>query len=152
GWFAIAYTRYFVSPGLGDYDVHVARYDTIATLLSDQVIDGTTRTDIAPSIAMDDAHNIVVGWQAYVGSDWDIYAERIDQNGLLGGRLTIASTLTQERGPAVALNRTTGAFGIAYVDGNLVRVKEYDGQDVLIKDLTWDTWTSEPALSVGGDG
>src|SRR5262249_48742613 len=66
--------------------------------------DGSSSQVINPDIAMDNAGNVVMVYQKLVGSDFDIYAQRMDKNGFaVGNEIRVKFTSAQEQVPTVAL-------------------------------------------------
>jgi YD repeat-containing protein len=151
GWFSIAYQREY---GGGDFDVCLSRYDNLGNLLDNQAMDTSSRPDINANVAMDDAHNNLVVWQALVGNDWDIYAQRVSSSGIPGGQFIITATAADETNPVVVLNRVTGSFAVAYANSSTghVWLQAYDPAGNLTAAIDLGGGSNQPALSIDGNG
>lgn len=124
--FAIAWEKKDPSSIGGDIQVRV--YPTQSSLPAAlYTLDSSPRPDLNPSVAMDNNGNVVVAYQALVGSSFDIKAMRLSNTGVLSSEYTIAATADDEFDPVVAMHPTSGSFVVAYTsqDQTVLNAPQY---------------------------
>ncbi len=115
GRFAVAYQDNYSSI---DPDIKLKRYASSGSLVNTHDIATSSDREESPSVAMDDNGNVVVAWQQLIGSDRDIKARRVSNNGSVGSIIAVRATSAVETNPSVAINRTDGSFVVAYEVGS----------------------------------
>jgi hypothetical protein len=138
-----------------DTDVYLKRYSAAGSLLGTSTVAATTDLEEAPSLSIDNAGNAVVAWQQLVtGFNWDIKARRVSSTGALGSVINVQSSTQGDFSPVVALNRTTGAFAVAYRRQSFrILVTEVSANNnSVLTTSTASTSGFDPAISIGANG
>jgi hypothetical protein len=159
GNYSVAYQdATFAAPS--NTNIRLARYTSSGTRLQDVQIAGASFKESNPSVAMDDAGNTVVAWQQQnptSAGGWNIRAKRVSASGSLGSTIQIASTSASETLPAVAVQRSTGDYVVAFQSksgSNAARVKVSErratGTDAGLHDL--GSARTRPAVGIDGLG
>jgi hypothetical protein len=104
--FAIAYA-------VNDRDVYVKRYSATGAYLGTTTVANSTNFETNPSIAANIYGTYAVAWQAYVGTDWDIYARHVFNTGLTSGSAVVQSATSQDTDPSIAI-RNDADFVVGY--------------------------------------
>lgn len=100
--------------GRGGEHVYAQRLDASGFAL--WVTDGVpicTSTTMHPEMASDGAGGAVITWEHYTGSDWDIYAQRVDDAGIVqwsGGGKAVCSAAGLQKYPKIISDGTGGAI------------------------------------------
>ncbi len=145
GNFAIAWQGYD-SDGWGIY-LHRYMADGTPIGATTQVNQNSDDDQEAPSVAMDNAGNLIVAWQS-IGQDGDeygVYARRYDATGAAtsGGEFLVNSVVVgNQRAPTVAVARDNGNFVVAW-EGDVAG--EHDSVEIFAQlyDSTGDTISAE---------
>jgi hypothetical protein len=154
GRFDVAYTYAWSGT---DNDVRLNRYAADGTLLGVNWVAASGINEQAPSVAMDNYGNAVVAYQKGNVGAWDIKAVRVSSTGTQGGEIDIASTSDDELQPSVALNRTDGAFAVAYTvltssGGVYVDVAEVSPWDRVTDTYNCGAQRYSSSISIDGNG
>ena len=164
GGFVVAYTRDDLFDHSVTPDVLLSRFDAQGNLLETNgtiKIASTSLEERDPDVAVDAFGNMVVAYQKFTGGTITIQAKRVGVSGLVGPEISIRNTPTfLSFDPAVAMNRFTGSFVVAYSqdsqDGNLTRteVAEVSGatNTVVQRQTLFDANDDSPAISMGANG
>jgi hypothetical protein len=142
---------------------HVARFDPngLTNGGGGTLSDGRSSQVINPDIAMDNAGNTVMVYQKLVGNDFDIYAQRMDKNGVLGSEFVVKGTGAEELVPSVALFRNGGPLVVAYNTdlfpghtNRTVEVTEVSGTNAVLGtgNLGASPNNADPAVTIDGNG
>ena len=110
----------WVDDGSGDDDVYVAHVSTDGAVSPGlNMTEDVTLNQNEPSITSDGNGGAVIAWQDFRGGDWDIYAQRIDDQlqAQWGSQGSSVASVDKHQS-AVAVGRTTGGeFIVAWADG-----------------------------------
>jgi len=136
-------------------NIILQRFSKYGVRLGSVAVAKTTRTERAPSVALDGNGNAVVAWQVQVGSNWNVQARRVSSSGVLGSVITVQATAAQETGPSVSIDPTTRRFVVAYqsVTGSTkaVKVTELSAAGSVVRTATMGTNLTGPAVAVGAN-
>ncbi len=148
GRFDIAYEYQYSS---FDHDIYLNRYTTAGGLVGHHAISTSGDEELTPSVAMNNFGDAVVAytWRG------DIEARRVSSSGLVGGEISIGSTMNTS-GPSVALSRTGRSFVVAYdylgIDyDQATHVTEVSASDTIVASY-FTGWDQNPAISIDGNG
>jgi hypothetical protein len=113
GRFDIAYE---VVKSSTNHDIDVSRYSNSGAPLAKNAIGIATssKNETAPSVSVDDTGAAVVAYRVQTAGEDLIQAARVSTKGKVGSAITITS-YTVALTPAVAVERSGGAFVVAYV-------------------------------------
>jgi hypothetical protein len=156
GRFAIAY-QIDSRHGLNS-DIRLRRYNARGALLGASVITGTRhRLETNPAVALDNSGSAVVAYEVRIGGDWDIHARRVSNRGRVGPVFAVQDIIgSDELGPSIALDRTTGRFAVSYeyAEGGStgVEVAEFQANGQRIQTIDLGTNRDFPAISIDGFG
>jgi hypothetical protein len=181
GRFDIAYTYFYgYDSSVYNYfnqnpddDVYLNRYSAAGNLLGQTTIAHSTRDEYSPSVSVDNNGNAVVAYSATLSAGGDVFenyfqsddveVRRVTNTGALGGVVSIVPGSGGESfdNPSVALNRTTGAFVVAYDDtlDDLIptwqaRVSEVSAANTVLATYTVadaNPFFDGPAVSIDGN-
>src|SRR5262249_51536357 len=134
----------------------LVRFNAFGGQLTHTAIAASPGTERNASVAMDSSANAVVAWEEInAGRSFDIKAMRGSNAGGLGTGDDIRSTTAAEASAAVAMNRTGGAFVVAYHTLNggaqTVEVDEVSANNTKVH-FTLGGSNLFPALSMGASG
>jgi hypothetical protein len=146
GRFAIAYEK--------TNDIVVQRYSSYGTLLGTNTVAHSSYQQKNPALTIDNRGNVIVAWQVYVNSNWNVLARSVSSSGVLSSTFTVAATSAQETNPSIAVDPLTGKFVVAYQSQSgrytNVVVKEFYASHGYLSTATALTNVHNPAISVGG--
>ena len=95
-------------------NIYLKCINSSGTLLGTYSIATTTYEERNASVAMDNNGNTVVAFQRYVSPDWDIFARKVSNTGVMSATFAIQTGTYQDRNPSVAMDYTDGDFVVAY--------------------------------------
>jgi hypothetical protein len=154
GRFSIAFQKDLrLANGGIDQNINLKRFSATGTLLGNHSIAASARPEIAPDVAMDRAGNTIVVWNQF--SDFsigDVMARKVSANGIVGDFMFVASALTNEINPTVAMDLSDGDFVVAYErfesgQRNLI-VREFSTTGVRKNNVNLGQVGFQPALAI----
>ena len=105
-----------------NYDIYAQRVDSAGTLLwadNGVAICTATSSQVYPAMVSDGSGGAIIAWEDYrSGTDWDIYAQRVDSMGTpqwTADGVAICTALDHQRYPAIVRDGSGGAI-IAWTD------------------------------------
>ncbi len=106
-------TAFAIVYAVNDRDVYLKRYSSASTYLGVNTIAATTNFETNPSISANIYGTYGVAWQAFVGSDWDIYARHVFSSGSTSGTALVQGASTQDTDPSIAI-KNDADFVVGY--------------------------------------
>ena len=163
-----AFVVVWTGPGGGsDTGILFRRYDNTGAPLSGETFASPSGTgEFEPAIAMDDAGNFVLVWEAIApDSTYGVFAARFDSNGnALGGEFEVNTTKSGVQDSAAVAMDSDGDFVIAWsghgigdVDISGVFVQRYNavgtaqGDETLVNTMTTD-YQRDPSVAMNAAG
>jgi hypothetical protein len=147
GLFVVAY-----EDQSGNGDIRLNRYSDMGGLLKADPVATTAATELAPSLALDNAFNAVVAYQEPILGHSAIVARRVSSKDVVSPEIVIRKDGNDHQDPSVALSAAGGAFVVAYdtaIQGvNHVEVTDVSGLNIPFGQFDAGAQRGEPAISI----
>jgi hypothetical protein len=128
GRFSIAYEV----PIGSNENIVLKRYNATGGLLGTHTVGSDARDELQADVAMDRYGNTVVVWTLqYGGSDYDIKARKVYQNGFMDALMNIESSGLTDISPTVAMDLDDAEFVVAYN-----QVSSNGTNNLIVRELT----------------
>jgi len=145
--------RFGIAYGFNN-DIYLKRYTATGAFRGVTTVAGTSAIETAPSLDVDNNGTFAVGWQAQVGTNNNIHARRVFDNGTNGTLINIATTSSSETNPSISIDPTSGRYVVAYQVGTGTAaqtvVKEVSSTSQIQYTTTIGTNLNSPAIGITG--